>query len=233
MRAVFASCSLLWVVSTFQMTAQQTNRYVIRFTDKVGTPYSIEEPKKFLSDRSLARRKKHDVAITAQDLPVSSQYLQGLRSLDLKVYFTSRWINAALVQMSEVRVSEVEALPYVSSVVLVAPGSRLQSEPGPVPNPLPSSPNKLDSSIRPLNYWQNSMLGVPNYAQYRTKGEGTIIAVMDGGFRGVDSSAYFYDLHKENRVIDTYDFVSNLTTGVSQRYSRIFCALYYSCVSGR
>ena len=213
MRRVVVSCLALWLSSSVQLAAQKTNRYVIRFADKVGTPYSIKEPQKFLSTRSLSRREKHSIAVTEEDLPVSSLYLEALRALGLQVYFTSRWINAALVQMSSERVAEIEHLPYVSSVVLAAPGKRLETDPSTAPTPLLHSPtDTLNSSKRPLNYWQNAMLGIPEMHKMRLQGEGILVALMDGGFRDVDSSAYFYDLHKEKRVIDTYDFVSNLAT---------------------
>ena len=46
--------------------------YIYRLTlaDKAGTPYTISDPEKYLSLRSIERRKRQGLAIDSTDLPV-------------------------------------------------------------------------------------------------------------------------------------------------------------------
>lgn len=194
------------------------NRYIVRFIDKVGTPYSLAAPDHFLSARALARRRKHNVVLKAEDLPVSPYYVEGLQALGVEVYFTSRWINAALVQCNAAKVLEIEQLSYVASVVFVAPGRRLRPccDTSSYPRPEPKAAQPKDSIPFLLNHLQNRILGASEMHQMGFRGEGMLIAVTDGGFLGTDSSAYFHNLHKEKRVVDAYDFVSNLATPYSK-----------------
>ena len=201
---------MFYVLFASQALALQPNRYLVRFVDKVGTPYSKEAPHRFLSARSLARRKKHGCSVTEQDLPVSPRYVQGLQSLGIKVYFTSRWLNAAIVQVTSEQVARIDSLPYVSSVVIVAPGVRLEAARAVQLPQLPDPPQV--ASRLPLNHPQNLMLGVPQMHKMGIRGQGVLIAVTDSGYRGADRSPYFYTLHKEGRVLDSYDFVSNQPT---------------------
>ena len=187
------------------------NRYVVRFVDKLGTPYRVEEPLHFLSNRSLRRRKQRGIPPTIQDLPPNPDYVNRLRSIGMEVYFTSRWLNAALVQCSAQEAAQAEAFPYVASVVFIAPGTRLKpSQDNSYVLPVLSAPLIEDSLSVPLNYLQNSMLGMVDTQKLGLQaGKNILIAVTDAGFKDVDTSPYFYELYRDHRVLDTYDFVTN------------------------
>ena len=53
------------------------DKYFVEFTDKNGTPYTVDHPEQFLSARSVERRARHSVATTAQDLPVNPTYINA------------------------------------------------------------------------------------------------------------------------------------------------------------
>lgn len=57
------------------------DRYMVFFTDKIGSPYSVQSPEDFLSERALKRRENQQIEITEQDLPISPVYRQGLKSI--------------------------------------------------------------------------------------------------------------------------------------------------------
>src|SRR5690606_31803624 len=99
----------------------QINRYMVFFKDKVGSVYSVNEPQAFLSQRAIDRRIKQSIAVTQNDLPVNKSYVQGVRDVGARTFFTSRWMNGVLVQCEQNLVSNIEALPYVSRVEFVAP----------------------------------------------------------------------------------------------------------------
>ena len=57
----------------------QLTRYIVRFTDKANSPYSISQPSAFLSPRALERRMRHGITINNTDLPVSPNYIDSVR----------------------------------------------------------------------------------------------------------------------------------------------------------
>ena len=63
---VLLSCLML--VAMLITSAQ--DRYMVFFSDKANVGYSIDHPEEFLTARAIARRAKHGIAITEQDLPV-------------------------------------------------------------------------------------------------------------------------------------------------------------------
>ena len=52
--------------------------YIWRYTlkDKQGSPYSIEHPSRWLTHKSIERRKRQGLPVDSTDLPVSSRYLK-------------------------------------------------------------------------------------------------------------------------------------------------------------
>ena len=57
------------------------NIYWVQFNTTAGTPYSINQPHNFLSNKALERRKKQSIDIDSTDLPVNPQFSDSLRSM--------------------------------------------------------------------------------------------------------------------------------------------------------
>ena len=73
------SLLLLALVAGFYAQAQiATNIYWVQFTDKNDSPYSINVPEDYLSQRALDRRARLGIEIDEYDLPVNPQYLQAV-----------------------------------------------------------------------------------------------------------------------------------------------------------
>jgi len=51
------------------------DKYWVQFTDKNGTPYSLDAPEEFLSARAIERRLVQGIEFTENDLPVNPAYL--------------------------------------------------------------------------------------------------------------------------------------------------------------
>ncbi len=183
----------------------QVSRYVVYFNDKAGTPYSIDRPGEFLSERALIRREKMGVEITEADLPVNPDYLHELASTGAEVYYTSKWLNLALVQTNVSLLSAITSLPFVKSVELVAPGARLTKS---------AAANgrfkgKNNGRVLATTEVQNHMLSVQHMHRQNFLGQGVLIAVFDGGFAGVDTAPFFEHLIEQEKIVHTYDLVSN------------------------
>ncbi len=54
--------------------------YIWRYTlkDKQGSPYSIDHPGRWLTHKSVERRRKQGLAVDSTDLPVSPKYILSL-----------------------------------------------------------------------------------------------------------------------------------------------------------
>ena len=190
----------------FYPISAQVNRYIVFLTDKNNSAYSLDKAEAFLSTRSLARKKRHDIEIDLLDLPVSDAYLQDLSSLNLDIFFTSKWMNALLIQSDSSTSQEVALKSYVDSVVFVAPGAKLTSEYGnyELPNDFEEPKNHLESSNLQL-----AMMNVHQMHADGYRGEGMLIAVLDAGFLGANLFKPLESVFRENRLIAAKDFVTN------------------------
>jgi hypothetical protein len=179
------------------------DRYIVFFKDKSATPYSISAPEQFLSGRAITRRIKQDVAITEKDLPVNPAYVQQLNATGAKAFYTSKWLNAALVQATPADTAKIAQLTFVSDYKLVAPGIKLSS------GRTRSFKQAKQTTGAAATKSQLEMLGIDDMHADAVTGDGVLVAVFDAGFQGVDMAVPFQHLADENRVSSTHDFTTN------------------------
>lgn len=199
--------AVLCVLLFFGSANAQVHRYVVHFSDKKGTPYYISQPEKFLSHRSIQRRKKHSTPITESDLPVSTAYLNQLTATGAELFYTSRWMNLALVQADAKLLGKIDSLPFVTKVEYVAPGDKLAARQLEV-GPKFLSGNESDRTIATTAV-QNNMLSLQHMHSEELLGKGVLIAVFDAGFQGVDTAPFFSHLHQNRQIRHSFNFVSN------------------------
>lgn len=200
---------LIMVASLFisKLTAQ-THRYMVFFSDKAADdyPYNLSTPSMFLSERALERREKQNITIEETDLPVHPGYLQEVAEAGADVFFSTKWLNGALVQMDENLVSHVEELNFVDSVALVAEGTRLSYE-----KEIPETPTSFTAppTVSGNTDFQLLMLNADRMHDDNYKGQGMLVAVFDNGFTGVNATAPFEHLWENEQIYATRDFVEN------------------------
>lgn len=197
---------LFMFLFTFLEAAAQVNRYVVFFTNKQGTPYDTGNPSQFLSSRAIDRREAQGISVTDQDLPVTPAYIGGVASAGARPFFSTRWLNAVLVECESSLVPSLSALPYVESVQLVAPGSRLIT--GGRKRQLSGNQTHVRGTRTEA---QLKQIGLDAMQDAGYRGENVLIALFDGGFAGVDQAAPFHHIFQEGRL-DTdacVDFVAN------------------------
>ncbi|MEL6805990.1 MAG: serine protease, partial [Bacteroidota bacterium] len=86
-----------FVLSTYaqeETSEEPKGLYLISLADKEGTPYSVDEPEAFLSERSLERRRKHNTEVTEADLPTSPRYEKEILGMGIPIWQRSKWMNA-------------------------------------------------------------------------------------------------------------------------------------------
>jgi serine protease AprX len=188
--------------STGWVSAQSVNRYVIFFKDKQASPFSITRPQEFLSQKSIDRRTKQGIELSEEDIPVNQSYVLQVRNAGARTFFTSRWMNALLVETDVPTLDQIKLLPFVLRTEYVAPNQKLSV------GRVRKMRSRKDNSIAPATRNQLQMLGIDKMQEDGLKGEGVTIAVFDGGFLGVNSALPFQAILNENRLRDSFDFVA-------------------------
>ena len=200
-----AYCSLI----TDNCSAQLPAKYLITFKDKNNSPFSVSKPLEFLSQRSVNRRQKQNLTVKTRDLPVNPSYISEIKKLGAKVWFTSRWMNAALIQTSVANLQTILKLPFVQGLEIN----------GTIDDPNSRSARKTSKfetlDNQSFNYGlskiQNEMIGVSVMHDLGYRGEGMMIGILDAGFNNVDKIPAFKPLFDEKRIVGTYDFVKKET----------------------
>jgi len=200
--------SFLWIIaSAWLLTAgncySQNHRFMVFFQEK-NSSYNIEDPQEFLSQRAIDRRTRQGIEITMEDLPVSQEYISSLEALGVQVFYTTKWMNGALIQTDSTTLTAIGALSFVSTVELVAPGPLMAA-----PETFQKYPNGIQHGRIQSTELQNHLLGIDLMQQEGFTGEGMLIGVFDGGFLGVDEIPSFGRLFQNDQVISTFDFVGN------------------------
>ena len=180
--------------------------YRVSLTDKAGTPYSFDNPTRFLSRRAIERRKRQGLAIDSTDLPVSSHYISIIQKKGVNIIGQSRWQNTILVRMKDsTLVNGIRQLPCVKACKLVwlSPDSIT-----------PDKRIDYQSHFEPYDSIPNEIYGTAADQIYNLKGDqlhragflgkGMMIAVIDGGFKNADRIP---ELKKIN-ILGWHDFVS-------------------------
>lgn len=183
---------------------QQINRYVVFFKDKSNTSYSISQPLQFLSQRAIDRRTRQGISVSEEDLPVNSNYINEIKAKGASTYFSSKWMNAVLIETDESTLAQIKSLSFVDHTEYVAPNKKLGGR-------IKKVRSKKESSLAPATQTQLQMLSLDAMQADGFKGEGIHLAVFDGGFSGVDTAIPFQLMFQENRLIDSYDFVRKST----------------------
>jgi subtilisin family serine protease len=195
--------------------------YIWRFTlkDKQGSPYSIEHPSRWLSHRSIERRRRQGLPIDSTDLPVSNHYLKVIEKtsseaarkdrkalVDWTIIGTSRWNNTVLVRSNDTtllaRIAELDFVKEAKNV-WISPDS---IERGAVKIKVHEKWNPWDSIKG--EYYGNGKEQIEMVSGHRLhsigfRGKGMTIAVLDGGFQNCDQIPAIQHIN----IIGTKDFV--------------------------
>lgn len=216
------------------------NKYFIRFTDKNNSPYSVDNPSEFLSQRAIDRRSNQGIAVDITDLPVNPTYLQGIAATGAIILNPSKWLNGVSIFTDNSSVIDaITELPYVKSVT---------KSPQPVTPSLPSEKpffkNEIYRQTAGANIKHGNEIGSFDYGQgfnqihmlngdalhdmgYR--GQGKVIAVLDGGFYHVNTLDVFDSLWQNNQILGTRDFVNG---GEVNYEGATHGAMVLSCMGG-
>lgn len=189
---------ILSIFVSFGGLAQSiTNRYMVFFTDKSDTPYTIDQPQEFLTDRAIERNGR---IISFEDLPVTPAYISQLEANNAIIIGTTNWLNGTLIELLASDLPNIQGLSFVRNTEYVAPNKK-PSVSGRVA--MADDEDEVEATLA-----QHDLLNIDLMHEDGYYGEGMLIAVLDGGFEGVDTGEYFDHIFENNRLIDVHNFVT-------------------------
>lgn len=184
--AFFLCCALSL---SAQSTEPQQYKFRVYLKDKGNTELSLSEPEKFLSEQSIERKKRQNVAIDASDLPISSEYFQEVTNAGAKVVSHSKWFKTIVVQVEDsVQISDILRLSFVDSAKYVWRG-REQNYLRPARPRLGVLDCMEDVGLEShfgITDAQFAMHNAKNMALSGFTGKGVNVAVIDAGFTNAD-----------------------------------------------
>ncbi|WP_305005198.1 S8 family serine peptidase [Hymenobacter aranciens] len=183
-------------------------RHLVYFRDKANSPYAVSRPQEFLSARALARRSRQNIAVVARDLPVNPSYVAQVRGVaGVRLLYTSRWFNSAVVSCDSTALRAIAALPSVRQAQTLSKNPKPYR--GSTPTPAANTANRTAGTRAQYGpaFKQNDLIGAIAMHDAGFRGEGMQIAVFDAGFPGVDQIPALAHLFAENRVLGTRNFV--------------------------
>ena len=215
-----------------QNVSAQFTRYVIKFKDKNGSPFSISNPSQFLSARAIDRRTRQHISINETDLPVVPRYIDSIRLAgSVKILNTSKWLNQVCIETTD-----AAALTKINSFSFVAKsdpvkriGNRGVFQKSKFSEDFkgtlsPASPAGANDFYNYGNAFGQIHIHNGEYLHNKGfHGEGLIISVIDAGFYHYQSLPAFDSIIQNRQVIETYDFVDNKVNVNEEFYHGMSC----------
>ncbi len=207
---------ILLFIFIVQIAAAQVapDKYYIQFTDKNNSPYSLNHPEEFLTQRAIERRQAYNIPITENDLPVNPQYIQGVADAGAQILNPTRWLNGVTVYTDNQAVLDsINALPYVDHTVLLKAGDAGKKSFFEKENVSKVPPGSLKSQDAAsaynygMAYNQIHQINGTGLHDLGYRGQGMVIAVLDAGFNDVPTQPLFDSLWANNQILGTKDFV--------------------------
>jgi serine protease AprX len=225
----------VFLMVVFAVHAQAQNAqyaFLVSFTNKEGTPFSLNTPTAYLSERALERRTKYGINIDSTDLPVVAAYISDvLQSTNGILHVTSRWQNSIVILVEDSSsILSLSVLPFVGNFRKVGYYSTGLHQLLPPHNDTAQTggkPTDFNADYY-ANAWTQIHLCNGEYLHNQGyRGNNKLIAVIDVGFTGVNTIPAFDSLFQQNRLIDTRNFVldTSFVFGYNQHGTQVLSCM--------
>ncbi len=215
-------CFILFSFIRFCNAQNAPGFFWILFADKVGTPYSLNFPQAFLSERALEKRTRFNIELTEQDLPVNPSYVQAvLDSSGGTLHHVSKWFNSMTINLTQldsaqlvVALDKIQNLPFVLEIKSTGDNVIRQ---GGIQKVLHRDELVLaEPSENPYGraFRQLDMLEIPRMHEAGFDGKDVHVGVFDVGWMDAPQMHAFDALRSEGRLKMTRDFVDPLHPNV-------------------
>jgi len=186
--------------------------YRLSLKDKQGSAYSLKHPEKFLSAKAIARRQKQKLTVDSTDLPLSQKYIAQLTKAGLQVIGGSKWNNTVLIKAGSDNVADrIKPFDFVTACTRVfsSPDSIVPAQRDSLAQ---QTEKKQTASTHPYGRGQKQieMLNGLKLHEAGFRGDGMLVAIIDGGYMNVNRMAYMKNIN----IVGQRDFVYPYTANV-------------------
>jgi serine protease AprX len=199
-----------------QTANAQYSKYIIQFTDKGGTTFSLSAPSAYLSARAIARRTNYQLNFDSTDIPVSQQYINAVLSTGAVTLLSrSKWLNQILIQTTDANaLQQIKQLPFVKNSFSVGlkkaqPDSIVKFTETVSVTTQTTTAKQADNAI---NYGNSfNQISIHNGDFLHNKGllgQGKIIAMLDGGFNSYKTNTFLDSARNNNQFLGERDLVA-------------------------
>lgn len=215
----------------------QFTRYLVKLTNKNGTPFTLTSPNAFLSQRAVDRRTRFGIAYDSTDLPVTPSYVTQIDNVpNVTILNVSKWLNSVSIQTPDPgAITTISAFPFVQSV------SGLAARQGEIITPVTRDKFAIEEMVTALP-WQREARVAADYFNYGTnayneihlhngeflhniglRGQGMHIAMLDAGFFNYTTLDAFDSAMANGQVLTTWDFVARHASVVEDNSHGMMC----------
>jgi serine protease AprX len=182
----------------------------VYFTNKPNASYFLANPLEMLSQKALNRRTAQAIPLDIVDVPIHQPYiLQVAGNSGITVLAKSKWLNAVHVRGTQANIEALDTISFVSHIHFA--NSSLNGSTSGRMSQIYAEAKNLDTQVvfqygnsaNQVNMMNGHLLHQNNYT-----GTDKIIAVMDNGFVGVNSTVPFQRLFTNNLILGGYNFVT-------------------------
>lgn len=184
----------------------------VYFKDKPEATNYLNNPLSMLTQRALDRRDNQGIPLDIVDVPIHQPYLDEIIAANgILVKAKSKWLNCVHVRGTAVDIKALKLKNFVKSIDFADKS-------------LNTTVNKIAAKTKVISVNKNLKVAINyNYGtsanqiqmlkghllhQLNYTGSGKIIAVLDAGFPGVNTSLPFKRLRDNNQILGGYDYVN-------------------------
>jgi hypothetical protein len=188
----------------------------VYFKDKYNAQTYFDTPLKMLSQRAIDRRTNQNIALDLVDIPIDKEYISQIKmTAGITVLAKSKWLNALHVRGTQAAINSLKAITIVDKVDFANKNLNGTTRIGAYEkgNRVRQAKSIAKTAKTAVNYDYGTasnqivMLKGDVLHQQNFTGSGKIIAILDGGFPGVDTALPFARLRENNQILGGYDFV--------------------------
>jgi subtilisin family serine protease len=208
---------LLFIGIIFLLTYTNLDSYsqvneinLVWFKDKPKGDFSLKNPEKYLSYKAIERRRKNNIAITENDIPVYKPYLDSLRIKGAVVINTSKWLNTATIYLKDgFSIDNLKTLTFISNIQKTRDGfsRKISNKRSKLENEFIEDSTSYSISDYGESYRQIEIENGQYLHKLGYKGKGIRIAILDAGFLDANNYISLTKLRDDGRVLTTRDFV--------------------------
>jgi len=224
----FYVLSVFSLITLIVFSQVAPDKYWVKFTDKNNSPYSIQNPEEFLSQKAIDRRNAQGIPIVENDLPVNPQYIESVAGTGVTILTVSKWFNSVTIYTTDQNaLNIINSFSFVESIQksgiyknyfeedkIVKPFFANESY-GNIPEEdIYKSANSATGYNYGAAYNQIHMLNGDALHDMGYDGEGKTIAVLDAGFLNTDNLSAFDSLWNNGQILGYKDFVNPLNPNI-------------------